>query len=182
MADKLPGDSKNLDGYGAPIIEWKRVHDRLAEGFSQAPDTGGPNRHTSWLTTINPDGRPHVMPLGILWVNDAFYFNAGAGTRKAKNLERDARCTLSIATHPFDLVVEGHGRKVTDAPTVKLIAERFAADDGWPCTVTPDGLQLTAEFSAPAAGPPPWNVYEVTPSTVFALGTAEPYGATRFTF
>jgi hypothetical protein len=34
--------------------------------------------------------------------------------------------------------------------------------------------------SAPSAGPPPWNVYRVVPATVFALGTEEPYGATRF--
>ncbi len=41
---------------------------------------------------------------------------------------------------------------------------------------------LYAEFSAPSAGPPPWDVDEVTPATVFALGTAEPYGATRWRF
>ena len=45
---------------------------------------------------------------------------------------------------------------------------------------TVEGDALTAEFSAPAAGPPPWNAYRIVPSTVFALGTAEPYGATRF--
>jgi hypothetical protein len=39
---------------------------------------------------------------------------------------------------------------------------------------------LTAEYSAPSAGPPPWHVYKIAPSTVFAFGTAEPYGATRF--
>ena len=37
-----------------------------------------------------------------------------------------------------------------------------------------EGDALTAEFSAPAAGPPPWNAYRIVPSTVFALGTAEP--------
>jgi hypothetical protein len=41
---------------------------------------------------------------------------------------------------------------------------------------------LTAEYSAPSAGPPPWDVYQVTPQTVYALGTAEPYGATKFQF
>ena len=35
-------------------------------------------------------------------------------------------------------------------------------------------------YGAPAAGPPPWDVYRMTPTTVFALGTAEPWGATRF--
>jgi hypothetical protein len=39
-----------------------------------------------------------------------------------------------------------------------------------------------AEYSAPSAGPPPWDVYEVTPATVFAVGTVEPYGATRWNF
>ncbi|MDT5280540.1 MAG: hypothetical protein QOJ20_1735 [Mycobacterium sp.] len=49
---------------------------------------------------------------------------------------------------------------------------------GWPAQV--EGDALTAEYSAPPAGPPPWHVYWVTPSTVFAFGTAEPGGATRF--
>ena len=40
----------------------------------------------------------------------------------------------------------------------------------------------TGPFSAPAAGPPPWDVYEFTPETVYALATAEPGGATRFRF
>jgi hypothetical protein len=61
--------------------------------------------------------------------------------------------------------------------------ERIAnvyASLGWEPTVR-DGA-LYAEFSAPAAGPPPWDVYEVRPKTVYALGTAEPFGATRFRF
>jgi hypothetical protein len=33
--------------------------------LTQAPDTGGPSRHTAWLTTSNPDGSPHVRPLGV---------------------------------------------------------------------------------------------------------------------
>jgi len=34
--------------------------------------------------------------------------------------------------------------------------------------------------SAPTAGPSRWYLYEFTPSTVFAVGTAEPHGATRW--
>jgi len=83
------------------------------------------------------------------------YRPTGPGTRKSRNLARDPRCVVSVATHPFDLVAEG-----------------------WPASVAGDAL--TAEYSAPSAGPPPWYVYRVTPGTVFALGTAEPYGAARF--
>jgi nitroimidazol reductase NimA-like FMN-containing flavoprotein (pyridoxamine 5'-phosphate oxidase superfamily) len=174
-----PASERNLDGYDAPLIPWAKVRERLDQGWTQAPGTGGPDRHTSWLATTNPNGSPHVMPLGVLWVDGALYFNAGPGTRKAKNLAADARCVITVATHPFDIVVEGEAVKVTDDAELRRIADVYAAE-GWEPTVR-DGA-LYAEFSAPAAGPPPWDVYEVTPKTVFALGTAEPFGATRFRF
>jgi hypothetical protein len=121
------------------------------------------------------------MPLGALWVDGAFYFTAGPGTRKAKNLALNPSCVLTVATHDFDLSVEGKAVRVTDRATLKRIAELYAAQ-GWPATVSDDGAALTAAYSAPSAGPPPWEVYEVQPETIFAMGTAEPYGATRWQF
>jgi hypothetical protein len=174
-----PKTAQNLDGYGAPLIPWSKVRERIELGFTQAPGTGGPDRHTAWLATVQPDGRPHVMPLGILWADDAFYFTAGPGTRKAKNLAHDPRCALTIAAHDFDLIVEGKAARITDPTRVQRIAEAFRTD-GWPATATEDGLALTADYSAPSAGPPPWYVYQIMPETVFAMGTAEPYGATRW--
>jgi pyridoxine/pyridoxamine 5'-phosphate oxidase len=179
MVADTPVDEKNLDGYDAPPIPWNKVRARIDEGFTQAPDTGGPNRHTCWLATVDPQGRPDVRPLGVLCIDGAFYFNSGAGTRKSRNLAGDPRCTLTVATHPFDLVVEGEASVVTDDATLRRVAQEFT-DHGWEATVQ-DGA-LVAEFSAPSAGPPPWHVYQVVPETVYALGTAEPYGATRFRF
>ena len=179
MAVTEPTAERNLDGYGAPPIPWTKVRERLEEGLTQAPGSGGPGRHTCWLATVRPDGGPHVMPLGVLWVDGAFYFNAGATTRKARNLAHDPRCVITVATHGFDLVVEGEAARVTDDARLQRIAEVYAAE-GWQPTVR-DGA-LYAEFSAPSAGPPPWDVYEMRPTTVFALGTAEPYGATRWRF
>jgi hypothetical protein len=46
------------DLYELPIIEWAVVEDRLVQGITQAPGTGGPDRHTTWLATINRDGSP----------------------------------------------------------------------------------------------------------------------------
>jgi hypothetical protein len=175
-------DATNLaDLYRTPLLEWGRIKARLDQGLSQAPETGGPNRHTCWLATINRDGSPHVAGIGALWVDDAFWFETGAGTRKGKNLDRDPRCTLSVATHDFDLVVEGEARKITDPSTVSAMAERWAAE-GWPVRVDNTGSALTAEFSAPSAGPPPWHVYRLTPLTATALLTVDPGGATRWRF
>lgn len=180
-ANNEPKAERNLDGYGAPLIPWTKVREHLDQSISQEPGSGGPDRHTCWLATTNPDGSPHVMPLGAMWVDGAFYFTSGAATRKARNLAHDSRCVLTVAIHDFDLVFEGKGVRVTDLETVRRIADVYKAQ-GWEASVDEGAVSLTAEYSAPSAGPPPWDVYEITPETVYALGTAEPYGATRWRF
>lgn len=175
-------DATNLaDLYGTPLIEWSRVEHALAQGIPQAPDTGGPNRHTCWLATIDRDGSPHVNGIGALWHDGTFWFETGEQSRKGRNLARDPRCTLSVAIHDFDVVVEGRAQRVTDPATVSDMAKRWAAE-GWPCTVDESGTALTAPFSAPSAGSPPWAVYRIVPERATALLTVEPGGATRFRF
>jgi PPOX class probable F420-dependent enzyme len=175
-------EATNLaDLYGTPVLDWAPIEARLEQGVSQAPQTGGPDRHTCWLATINRDGSPHVTGVGALWVDDAFWFETGDGTRKARNLARDPRCSLSVATHDFDLVVDGEAEKITDPATVAVMAERWAAG-GWPARVDETGSALTAEFSAPSAGPPPWFVYRLTLRSATALLTVAPGGATRWRF
>ena len=172
----------NLDNtYGSPLLDWSRVEARLNQGVTQAPGTGGPDRHTCWLATIDRDGSPHVTGIGGLWVDGAFWFQTGETTRKGRNLARDQRCTLSVATADFDLVVEGRARKVTDPTRVAELAARWAAE-GWPARVDDTGEALTADYSAPSVGAPPWHVYRLQPHTATAVGTAEPSGATRWHF
>jgi Pyridoxamine 5'-phosphate oxidase len=175
-------DATNLATlYGLPTLDWAGIEARLDRGIAQAPGAGGPDRHTCWLTTVNPDGSPHVTGIGAMWVDGAFWFETGEQTRKGKNIARDPRCVLSLATQDFDLIVEGTARQITDPPTVEAMAARWAAA-GWPARVDDTGRALTAEFSAPSAGPPPWFVYRLTPRTATALATNEPGGATKWRF
>jgi hypothetical protein len=167
--------------YQTPLLDWARIEDRLQAGVTQAPETGGPNRHTCWLATTNPDGSPHVTGVGALWADGCFWFETGQRTRKGRNLARDRRCALSVATQEFDLVVEGDAAMVTDPATVAGMAARWAAG-GWPARVDDTGQALTAEYSAPSAGPPPWHVYRLTPRSATALATVAPGGATRWRF
>jgi hypothetical protein len=174
--------AKNLaDLYDLPPVDWERIERRLDQGFSQAPGTGGPDRHTSWLTTLNPDGSPHVAGVGAVWLDGAFWFQTGPATRKGRNLERDPRCALSLATLEFDLVLEGTAARVVDPETVAKLTATWA-EGGWPARVDDSGTAITAEFSAPSAGPPPWFVYRITPTAGTALATTEPAGATRWTW
>ena len=175
-------EAKNLaDLYDLPLVDWSHVETRLAEGLTQAPDTGGPNRHTVWLATINSDGSPHVTGVGALWHDRSFWIETGRATRKGRNLARDPRCTLSVATHEFDLVVEATAHEVTEPTVVAEMASRWSAE-GWPCRVDQTGLALTADFSAPSAGPPPWHVYQLVPRAATGLATAGSGGATRWRF
>lgn len=175
-------DARNLaDLYDLPVLDWAPIEARLAEGLTQAPGTGGPDRHTFWLATINPDGTPHLTGIGATWVDGAFYFVTGETSRKGRNVARDPRCTLGIAAHEFDLVVEGDAHLVRDPAVVADMAARSRAD-GWPAEVDESGTALTAPFSAPSAGPPPWAVYRLTPRRAVALQTVEPGGATEWRF
>jgi PPOX class probable F420-dependent enzyme len=167
-----PADEKNLDGYGFAPLEWERVIESLAKTSElDALDAAG----RFWLATTGPDGRPHVMPVGIVWNDGTFYFTSGAGTQKSKNLARDPHCVITVAAPQTDVVAEGEARIVRDDAELRQIAELFK---DWGPQVR-DGA-FWHEFSAPSAGPPPWDVYEVVPTTIYALSTGEPHGATRW--
>ena len=175
-------DAKNLaDLYDLPTLEWEPFAAKLAAGYTQAPGTGGPNRHSTWIATIDADGSPHVNGIGSGWLDGAFIFETGRTSRKGRNLARDPRCTISLALEEFDIVVEGEAELVTDPALVAEVAQLYN-EDGWPAEVDESGTALTAPFSAPSAGSPPWHVYRVVPKTAMVLSTVEPGGATRFVF
>ena len=70
---------------------------------------------------------------------------------------------------------------MTDPATVATMAQRWAGE-GWPCEVDASGIALTAEFSAPSAGPPPWFVYKVTPrhnALLTVVQAARPAGRSK---
>jgi PPOX class probable F420-dependent enzyme len=167
--------------YRLAPLDWADIRTRLDRGIGQAPGDGGPDRHTCWLTTLDADGGPHVTAIGALWTDGAFWFETGERTRKGRNLARDPRCVLALATREFDLTVTGTAERVRDRDTVAALAERWSAE-GWPARVDASGVALTAEFSAPSAGPPPWAVYRITARTATAVATVEPGGATTWRF
>ena len=163
---------------GLPPVDWAAVVEKLDAGSAPAPDAH--NARTTWLTTINEDGSPHVTAVGALWLDRAFWFQTGA-THKARNVARDPRCSIAVSIRDADVVVAGDATRVTDPDMVARVAKAWA-DGGWPAEPDESGSGITAPFNAPSQGPPPWNVYRIEPrSATVALGT-EPGGLTRFKF
>jgi hypothetical protein len=165
-----PVEITNLDRYGSAPLEWDRPRDLLSA--TPTPDV------PFFLGTVR-DGRPHAAGIGALWHEDTLWFTSGPGTRKSRDLAAQPRCTISVRLPGVDVVFEGEATRVTDAATVADLAARYR-DGGWPAQA--DGDALTAEYSAPSAGPPPWHLYRFAVGTAVGVATAAPYGATRWRF
>ena len=166
-------EQKNLaELYDLDPIPWSRALEALESGQPQ------PNG-TTFLATTRPDGRPHVAGVGAMWDDGTLYFVSGPGTRKSRNVAENAHCSMAMSLEGLDLVIEGPAQRVTDDVTLQKLARRYA-DSGWPARVE-DGA-FTYDYSAPSAGPPPWYVYAVTPTTAFGVASGEPHGATRWRF
>jgi hypothetical protein len=171
MTDRRPVETINLDGYGHGPLPWSRAQSVL--------DATGKALGTWFLSTATPDGVPHSAGVGALWHEGELYFTSGPGTRKSRNLARNPAATISVSLDGIDLVFEGDVTRVTDQATLVVVAKRYH-DDGWPASV--EGDALTAPFSAPSAGPPPWQVYRLGFDSVVGVATDEPYGATKWRF
>jgi general stress protein 26 len=158
MANQEPTAEPMYDVPDAAPLPWSEATDRL---------TGA---GTHWLATVRPDGRPHVVPLGAVWWEGAVYFTSGQGTRKRANLAQNPHCVITFSNQDFDVIIEGDAALLRDDAKLQHLAEVYTAQ-GWPATAK-DGA-LDAPYSAPTTGPAPYDVYEMTPTGGFALGTTE---------
>lgn len=123
-----------------------------------------------WLSTVRADGRPHVVPVAPVWIENALYFTTGQGTQKAANLAHEARCSVAFANRGMNLIVEGTASRMTDPATLERVAARYNGV-GWPVTV--EGDALAAPYHAPTTGPAPYDVYKITPTLIYGFGATE---------
>ncbi|HEY0604793.1 MAG TPA: pyridoxamine 5'-phosphate oxidase family protein [Herpetosiphonaceae bacterium] len=134
-----------------------------------------------WLSTVRPEGRPHVTPLLAVWLDGALYFCTGEQERKAKNLTHNAQCVLTTGCNKMwqdglDLVVEGQAAQISDPARLQRIADLYATKYGsdWRFTVK-DGAFHGSEGNIAV-------VYEVRPVKAFGFGKGATFSQTRWRF
>jgi nitroimidazol reductase NimA-like FMN-containing flavoprotein (pyridoxamine 5'-phosphate oxidase superfamily) len=138
---------------GATALPWKDAEQQLqkAEVF--------------WVSTVRPEGRPHVVPLIAVWLDGALYFITGEGERKAKNLAKNAQVVITTGCNALseglDIVLEGEAVVVSEDAKLRRIADAYAAKYG-------EGWRLP--IGAPEAG---ILAVEVTPTKAFGFGRNE---------
>lgn len=97
----------DIPGYGLPksrkgLLPWKWADDRLRKSKQY------------WLATTRPDGRPHVMVVWGVWVNDEFWLSTGRTSRKARNLAANSHCVVCNEDSAHAVIVEGMAEVVDD--------------------------------------------------------------------
>jgi hypothetical protein len=132
-----------------------------------------------WVSTVRPDGRPHVTPVVGVWMDGAFYFSSGAGEQKSRNLAASRQCAVITGCNAwndgFDIVLHGEAAVVRDLPLLQRVADTFLAKYGsdWAFEVTADGF-----FRGPGLA----LVYQVVPAQALGFGKGEPFSHTRWDF
>ncbi len=127
------GDAMDIINLGAtdglPPVNWANVVEKLDAGSLPAPDAH--NARTTWLSTVNEDGSPHVTAVGAIWMDGTFWFQTGSSTRKSRNVTRDPRCSIALSILDADVVAEGRAERETDPATLTRLAQAWT-DQGWP--------------------------------------------------
>jgi nitroimidazol reductase NimA-like FMN-containing flavoprotein (pyridoxamine 5'-phosphate oxidase superfamily) len=151
---------------GADATPWTTAQERFAAA------------EVAWLTTVRPDGRPHVTPLLTVWFDGAPHICTGDHERKARNLAANPHVVLTTGANALhgglDLVVEGRAERVTDPARLRSLAEAWERKYGseWHFDVREGGF---------AGGDGLALVFRVEPTTAFGFGK-EPYSQTRWRF
>ena len=132
-----------------------------------------------WLSTVRPDGRPHVTPIAAVWVDGALHFTTGKAERKAKNLERNAQVVATTGSNlleGLDVVVEGEAVLVTDEARLQRLADAYISkyDDLFVFHVRDKALWIEGSED-------PGLAFELRPTKAFGFSKA-PYSQTRWRF
>ncbi|MFE3826589.1 pyridoxamine 5'-phosphate oxidase family protein [Streptomyces sp. NPDC059092] len=136
-----------------------------------------------WVSTVRPDGRPHVTPVIAAWHNGVLYFSTGPGEQKARNLAHDGHCALTTGrnalTEGLDIVVEGTAERVAAPAVLDEVIAAYEAKYG-PHITSPEG---TFHGIGDAFRRGDAVVFAVAPVTAYGFGRDDGvYTHTRWAF
>jgi PPOX class probable F420-dependent enzyme len=125
----MPGYGIKGPDEGTGLLPWSWAVDRLKASRNY------------WVTTLWPDGRPHVMPVWGVWDGEALSFSSSLRSRKARNVAADPRCVVTTEDAAEPVVLEGSAAIISDREAIVRFVDLMNAkyDAG-----------MTVEFLDPA--------------------------------
>jgi PPOX class probable F420-dependent enzyme len=108
----MPGYGTLGANQGTGLLPWSWARERLERS------------HDYWVATTRPDGRPHVMPVWGVWLDDALWFSSSRKSRKARNLAANPGCAITTDNPYEPVVIEGRAELARDlAAIAAFVAE-----------------------------------------------------------
>ena len=103
----MPGYGTLPAGEGSGLLPWSWALKRLRDA------------HDYWVSTVWPDGRPHLMPVWAVWHDEALWFSSSRNARKVRNIR--AGSAVSVATDDAlnPVVIEGTARVMKDSQSLR---------------------------------------------------------------
>ncbi len=121
---------------------WRAIEGRLGR------------EHTIWMATVRKDGRPHLVPLWFVWLEDRLYIATTPNTQKFTNMVHNQMVSLSLPDTENVLLIEGEAH-VADHQTVDILADYFYDKYEW-------------DFRYDESGK--WRLIEITPHKILSWG------------
>jgi PPOX class probable F420-dependent enzyme len=154
----MPGYGVMEATQGTGLLPWSWARERLQRS------------HDYWVATIRPDGRPHVMPVWGVWMEDALWFSSSRASRKARNLAADPRCTITTDNAYEPVVIEGEAELIDDPVAIGA----FKAETN---------RKYQTDYSIDFFRAPSNACYRIRPSWAFGLTESDFTGSpTRWVF
>ena len=109
-----------LDGSeGIGLFPWSRVSEQMLAA------------HTYWIGTTRSDGRPHVMPVWGVWLDETFYFSTGPATVNGRNLAANPARVVHLDSGEDVVVLEGVAEEITEPSLVGRINDLYGPTYQW---------------------------------------------------
>lgn len=96
MRPHIPGYGISTEKEG--LLSWKHVDKWMSESKNY------------WISTTNPNGKPHARPIWGVWLDDVLYVGGGSQTKSFRNLKTNPNITAHTESGDKTVIIEGIAR------------------------------------------------------------------------
>jgi len=120
MPDPTPDRPNMPDGYGIPrdgsgadILSWEEIEQWLRDSRNY------------WVSSTNPDGSPHAMPVWGLWFEGAVAFSTSRQSRKGRNLVARPDAVIHLESGESVVILHGKISEMMDRDQLERMADAY---------------------------------------------------------
>ncbi len=83
-----------------------------------------------WMSTVRNDGRPHLIPIWFVWLDEKIYIATGSETQKFTNLRYNQNVALALKDTLNVVLLEGEAH-VADRQLIDVLGDHFFNKYEW---------------------------------------------------